>query len=52
MKDQHSCLSVFVAYLTISSSNYENQPRHDNSIPCMALWEIYRDTEQPQEKET
>ena len=32
-KSQQSCISVFVAYPTIPSSNYEHQPRHDNSIP-------------------
>ena len=29
---------VFVAYLTIPSSNWEHVPRHDNSIPCVAVW--------------
>ena len=33
MKDQQSYISVFIAYLTIPSRNYEQQPRHDNSIP-------------------
>ena len=42
---------IFVAYPTIPSSNWEYQPRHDNSFPCMAVWELYRDTEQSQEKE-
>ena len=28
----------FVAYPTIPSSNYEHQPKHDNSIPYMAVW--------------
>ena len=45
-------ITVFVAYPTITSSNLEHYPRHDNSIPWMAVWKIYRDTEQPQEKET
>ena len=43
---------VFVAYPKIPSSNWEHQSRHDNSIPCIAISQIYRDTEQPQEKET
>ena len=32
-KDQQSYISVSVAYPVIPSSNYEHQPRHDNSIP-------------------
>ena len=52
VKDQQSYISVSVAYPAIPSSNYEHRPRHDNSIPYMAVWQIYRDTEQPQEKET
>ena len=39
---QQSCISVFVTYLTISSSNQEHQPRHDNSIPYMAVWQSNR----------
>ena len=35
MKDWQSCISVFEAYLKISSNNWRNQPRRDNSIPCM-----------------
>ena len=38
VKDQQSCISVFVAYLTIPISNLEHQPRTDNSILCMAVW--------------
>ena len=38
VKDQQSCISVSVAYRAIPSSNLEHQPRHDNSIPCMARW--------------
>ena len=39
------------------SNNYKQQLRAlaqtpDNSNPCMAVQQIYRDTEQPQEKET
>ena len=34
-KNQQSCRSVFVACLTIPSSNWGYQPRHDNSIPYM-----------------
>ena len=51
-KDQQFCISVFVAYTTIPSSNQQHQPKNDNSIPCMDVWQIYRDTEQPPEKET
>ena len=36
-KDRQSCISVFVAYVTIPSSNYGGKPRHDNSIPCMVV---------------
>ena len=52
VKDQHPFISVFVAYPTIPRGNQEHQPRHNNSIPHMAIWQIYRDTEQPQEKKT
>ena len=52
VKEQQSCVSVFVAYITILSSNSQHQPRHGNSILCMVVCYIYRDTEQPQEKET
>ena len=38
VKDQQSCISLFVAYPTIPSSNEEHQPRDDNSIPYMAVW--------------
>ena len=51
VKDQQSCIFVFVACLTIPSSNQGHQPRRDNSIPYMGIWQIYRDREQPQEKE-
>ena len=47
-----SCIFVFVACLTISSSSKGHQPRRENSIPYMRALEIYRDREQPQEKET
>ena len=52
VKDQQSCISVFVAYPTNSSSNQEHHPRHENSIPCKVVWQIYKNIEQPQEKET
>ena len=32
VKDQQSCMSTFVAYLTIPSTNLGHNPRHDNSI--------------------
>ena len=38
VKDQQSCISVFVACLTNPSSNWRHQPRRDNSIPYMGLW--------------
>ena len=40
VKDQQSYIFIFIAYLTIPSSNYEYQPKNDNSIPCMAVWWI------------
>ena len=48
--DQQSAISVYVVYLTIPSNIQEHQPRQDNSIPCMVVWQIHRDTEQPQGK--
>ena len=33
-----SCIFVFVAGLTIPSSNRGHQPRRDNSMPYMAVW--------------
>ena len=45
LKDRQSWISHFVAYLTILSSNQGHQPRHDSSILCTALWQIYGDTE-------
>ena len=44
-------ITPFIAYLTIPSNNQGHQPRCNNSIPCMGVWQIYRDTDQPQEKE-
>ena len=41
VKDQQSCISAFVAYSTIQSSNWEHQPRDDNSTPCMAVLVIF-----------
>ena len=38
VNDQQSYLSVFITYPTISSSNEENQARHDSSIPYMSVW--------------
>ena len=40
VKDQQSSilLLVFVGCLTIPSSNWGHQPRHDNSIPYMGIW--------------
>ena len=34
----NSCISVFVAYTIITSSNSEHQPRHGSNISCMAVW--------------
>ena len=50
VKKQQSCISFFVAYLTLPSRSQEHQPRHDNSIPCKAVRQIYRDAEQPGER--
>ena len=38
VKDQQSSISVFVACLTIPSSNWGHQPRRDSSIPYMRVW--------------
>ena len=38
VKGQQSCIFVFVVCLTITSSNYGHQPRHDNIIPYMGVW--------------
>ena len=40
VQDQEPCISVFVAYPTITSNSSEQQPRHDNTIPCKAVWWI------------
>ena len=37
VKGQHYCISIFVAYPAIPSSNQEHQPRHDRSVPYMAI---------------
>ena len=37
VNDHQSYISIFVTYLTFSSSSYENQPRHDNSIPSKVV---------------
>ena len=50
MKNQQSCISVFVPYLMFPSNSDEPQPRHDNNIACKAVWQIHKDTEQHQEK--
>ena len=42
MKDQQSCISIFVAYLTFSSGSKEHQPRYDSNILCKTVWKIYR----------
>ena len=36
VKNQQSCISVYVAYPTIRSRNFEHQSRHGNSIQYMA----------------
>ena len=41
-----------LVYPTNTSSNQEQQPRHENSILYIAVWQIYRDTEQPHKKKT
>ena len=52
VKEQQPFISVFVAYLTFSRNSQDYQPRYDNSISYKTIWKIYRDTGQPQEKET
>ena len=52
VKDEQSCLFIFVAFLTIASRKQGHQPRRDNSIPYIVVWYIYRDTKQPQKKAT
>ena len=42
VKDLQSCIFVFVACLTILSCNQGHQPRHDNSISYLGVWQIYR----------
>ena len=45
VKGQQSCISIFVAYPTISSSNLEHQPRNDNSIQIHgSMVDLYRAT--------
>ena len=51
-KDQHSYILVSVAYRTYPTEYLEHQPRHNNSILFKALWQIYKDKMQTQEKET
>ena len=52
VKDQQSRIFVFVACLTVPSSNWGYQPRRDNSIPYIGVWWIYRNTEQPLNKDS
>ena len=52
VNDQQFCVFIFAACVTISSSNQRHQPRLDNIIPYMDVWQIYRDIEQPRGKET
>ena len=47
-----SSTAVFLVYPTNTSSNQEQQPRHENKILYTAVWQIYRDTEQPHKKKT
>ena len=51
VKDQQSNVSLFVVYLTFPSSIQALQPRYGYNIACKAVWQVYRDTEQPQKKE-
>ena len=37
VNEHQSYISIFVTYLTFSSSSYENQPRHDNIIPSKVV---------------
>ena len=38
VRDQQSCIFIFVACLAIPSSNKGHQPRHNNSIPYKGIW--------------
>ena len=38
VKEQQSCISVFVACLTNPSSNWRHQTRRDNGIRYMGIW--------------
>ena len=42
VKDQQNCISVSVANLAIPSGYQEHEPRHDNSIPYMVVWQLQR----------
>ena len=51
VKGKQSCISVFVAYLTIPSSNQEQQLRHGNSILCTGRMAILqRNRASPRER--
>ena len=52
VKDQQSYIFFSVAYLTYATYNWKLQSRHDDSIQCRALSQIYRNKTQPQKKET
>ena len=43
VKDQQSCISFVLAFTAIPGSNQKHQPKHGNSTPWMAVWQIYRD---------
>ena len=51
-KNQQSYISVFVVFVAILSNSQQYPSRHDDSIPCKAVWQIYRDKGQSQKKET
>ena len=50
--EQQSYISISLAYLINPSSSQEYQPRHDNITPSKTVRQIYRDKEQPEQKET
>ena len=51
-RDQQTCISVFVAYLKIPSSNYRSNSPDMKTVFNAWLYGRFIDTEQPRETET
>ena len=51
VKEQQYCIFVFVAFQQFQEATRGAGP-NVTTIPYMGIWWIYRDTEQPQERET